>query len=411
MTVNVEELVRDSLREQAEQGGPLPGNFADRVLAARRRRRNRTIAGASLAVAAATVVAVAVPGLDTSAGRQETRTASELRGGDVVAHPGQAPPRELIAAGDMALAAYNTAKRVPRGKGVEINTRTYRLLDQRTGTYKKDTRWSVLAVAPGMRTAAVLERELPARRVGLLDMVTGKVERWIETPRGAGGVEFSPDGRKLAVTTYGENPDRYDMDNPMSDGEGEEPGPATPSRTGFYVIDVASGDSAAWTAVKTKVDKRGPASINTRQDFAFSRDGSLLWSGLTSAPHQQYYDFGGRERSTPARERHLHWMDTAGLSPSGKLADGGFAGSDRTTAAEIIDSTTGKRVAKVPGQQLVAWADEKRLIAWDIAPGTNEYRQRLVLVTIGSRKTVPLSGYRSPDFGSAGRWYPTFVAR
>ncbi|WP_447041910.1 WD40 repeat domain-containing protein [Streptomyces sp. DSM 118878] len=408
--MNVEELVRESLREQAEQGGPPPGDFAGRVLAARRRRRNRTIAGASLAVAAATVVAVAVPGLDADAGRQETRTASELRDGDVVAHPGQAPPRELIAAGGKALAAYYTQERVPRGKGVEISTRAYRLLDQRTGTYKKDTRWSVLAVAPGMRTAAVLERELPARRVGLLDMVTGKVERWIETPRGAGGVEFSPDGGKLVVTTYGENPDRFDMDHPLSDGDSKEPGPATPSRTGFYVIDATSGDSA-WSAVKTKAVKLGPASINTRQDFAFSRDGSLLWSGLTSAPHQQYYDTGGRERSTPANERHLHWMDTAGLSPSGKLADGGFVGSDKTTASEIIDSVSGKRVAKVPGQQLVAWADEKRLIGWDIAPGGNEYRQRLVLVTIGSGKTVPLSGYRSPDFGSAGRWYPVFAAR
>lgn len=409
--MNVEELVRESLREQAEQGGPVPGNFADRVLAARRRRRNRTIAGASLVVAAATVMAVAVPGLDGDSGRQETRTASELRDGDVVAHPGQTPPRDLIAAGGTALAAYYTQKRVPQGKGVEISTRTYRLLDQRTGTYKKDTRWSVLAVAPGMRTAAVLERELPARRIGLLDMVTGKVERWIETPRGAGGVEFSPDGRKLVATTYEESPDRFDMDHPMSDGKTTEPGPAAPSRTGFYVIDVASGDSD-WNAVETEAVELGPPSINTRQDFAFSEDGSQVYSGLTSGEHpMQYYDLDGREVSTPAKEKHRHWMNEAGLSPSGKLLDGGFAGGAKTTASAILDPATGKTVTKVPGQTLLAWADDKRLIAWDIAPGGSEYRQRLVLITIGSKKTVPLSGYRTGSLKSTGRWHPIFADR
>ncbi len=408
--MNVEELVRESLREQADRSGPVPGNFADRVLAVRRRRRNRTIAGASLALAAATAVAVAVPVLDSGSGKQETRTASELRSDDVVAHPGQTPPRELIAAGDTALAAYSTFKRVPQGKGVEINTRTYRLLDQRTGTYKKDTRWSYLDIAPGMRTAAVLEPELPARRIGLLDMVTGKVERWIKTPRGVGGVEFSPDGGKLVATTYAENPDRFDMQHPVSDGKKTSPGPATPSRTGFYVVDVASGESG-WNKVATKVVELGPASINTRQDFAFSHDGRLVYSGLTSAPHQQYYDLAGHKRSKPVKERHLHWFDEAWLSPSGRLAAGGFAGGARTTASEVIDPLTGKRVAKIPGQQLLAWADDRRLIAWDIARGSNEYRQRLVLVTIGSKKTVPLSGYRTSDFDSGGRWHPVFAAR
>ncbi|KUL59979.1 hypothetical protein [Streptomyces sp. NRRL S-1521] len=409
--MNVEELVRESLREQAEQGGPVPGNFADRVLAARRRRRNRTIAGASLVVAAATVMAVAVPGLDGDSGRQETRTASELRDGDVVAHPGQTPPRDLIAAGGTALAAYYTQKRVPQGKGVEISARTYRLLDQRTGTYKKDARWSVLAVAPGMRMAAVLERELPARRIGLLDMVTGKVERWIETPHGTGGVEFSPDGEKLVATTYEESPDRFDMEHPMTDGKTTEPGPADPSRTGFYVIDVASGDSD-WNAVKEESDEGGLPSINARQDFGFSEDASLVYSGLTSGKHpMQYYDLTGREVSAPAKEKHRHWVNEAGLSPSGKLLDGGFAGGARTTASAILDPRTGKRVTKVPGQILLAWADDKRLIAWDIASDGNEYRQRLVLVTVGSKKTVPLSGYRTGSLKSTGRWHPLFADR
>ncbi|MCF3124760.1 WD40 repeat domain-containing protein [Streptomyces arenae] len=408
--MNVEELVRDTLREQAEDKAPLPGDFTDRILAVRRRRRTRTIAGASLAAVTAAVVAVAVPVLAPDPAGRETRPAGESRTGDVVGHPGQTPPRELIAAGDTALAAYSTSERVKQPDGDVLVTRTYHLLDVRTGTYRKDSRWSWLAVAPGLRTAAVLERGLPARRIGLLDLATGEVERWIPADRGVAGVAFSPDGRKLVATTYADDPDRLDKDRPIHDGKREVPGPGKPSRTGFYVVDVASGD-ARWSKVRTKSGEFGLSDINTRQDFAFSRDGSLVYTGLTSAPHQRYYDVRGRETGTPADEKHVTWFVEAGLSPSGKLAAGDFAGGSKTTATEVLDPRTGRRVAKVPGQQLLAWADDERLIAWDIAPGTNEYRQRLVLVTIGSKKTVPLSGYRTPKDGSSGRWTPLFARR
>ncbi len=410
--MNVEELVRESLREQADQGAPPPGDLADRVLATRRRRRaRRTITGASLAVVTAAVVAVAVPGHDP--GPHEARPASELQSGDIVAHPGQTPPRDLIAVGDTALAAYSTGSRVKLPDGDELVERTYHLLDQRTGTYRKDARWAWLAVAPGLRTAAVVERGLPAQRVGLLNLLTGEVERWIPVRRGVAGLAFSPDGGKLVATTYANNPDRLDMDRPIHEGNHKRPGPGEPSRTGFYVIDVASG-KAHWSAVEMKSDKPdefGLSGINAREDFGFSRDGTLVLSGLTIAPYQQYYDFEGRERSAPPKEKHLHPYNEAGLSPDGKLAAGDFAGSAGTTASEVIDPATGKRVAKVPGQQLLAWADSRRLIAWDIEPGTSEYRQRLVLVTIGERKTVPLSGYRSAKEDSAGRWTPVFAER
>ncbi|MFJ2772885.1 WD40 repeat domain-containing protein [Streptomyces sp. NPDC087300] len=407
--MNVEDLVRDSLREQAAQEAPVPGDLAERVLTVRRRRRARAIAGTSLAAVAA-VVAVAVPVIGADSDTREPRPASELRDGDVVAHPDQSPPRDLIAAGGTALAAFSTSTKVGQPDGDALITRTYRLLDQRTGRYRKAERWSFLDVAPGMRTAAVLERGLPTQRIGLLDLLTGKVERWIPVKRGVGGVEFSPDGRKLVATTYENDPDRLDKDRPISDGKKEEPGPADPSRTGFYLVDVASGD-AHWNEVRTKTDDFGMGDINTRQDFAFSRDGSLVYSGLIRAPHHQYYDVDGRERSAPAREKHLRWYVEAGLSPSGKLAAGDFAGSGHETASEVIDPLTGKHVAKVPGQQLLAWVDDKRLIAWDIAPGTSEYRNRLVLVTIGSKKTVPLSGFLSPKADADGRWTPVFAAR
>ncbi|MFI7317213.1 WD40 repeat domain-containing protein [Streptomyces venezuelae] len=407
--MNVAELVRESLREQATQGPPVPGDFADRVLAVRRRRRTRAIVGASLAVVTAAVVGVAVPAVDSDSEERGPRPASESLTDDVIAHPGQTPPRELIAAGGTALAAYSTSKKVAQPDGDAVITRTYRLLDQKTGTYREDPRWSWVDVAPGMRTAAVLERGLPADRIGLLNLSTGKVERWLPVRHGVGGVEFSPDGRKLVATTYAESPDRLDRDRPMSDGKHEEPGPADPTRTGFYVLDVASG-VGGWSEVKTERGEFGLPEINTRQDFGFSQDGTLIRTGLHE-PGQRYYDFQGRRTGTPPREKHLSWFVDAGLSPNGKLAAGDFAGGARTTATEVLDPLTGKRVAKIPGQQLLAWADDKRLIAWDIAPGTSEYRNRLVLVTIGSKKTVPLSGYRSSKADGVGRWTPVFADR
>ncbi|MGW3717580.1 hypothetical protein ACWD8L_10670 [Streptomyces sp. NPDC005133] len=58
------------------------------------------------------------------------------------------------------------------------------------------------------------------------------------------------------------------------------------------------------------------------------------------------------------------------------------------------------------GQQLL-----KRLIAWDITPGSNEFHNRLVLVTIGSDQVVPPSGFRKGNDGAAGRLTPIFAER
>jgi hypothetical protein len=63
--VNVDDLLRDTLREQAAEQPPAGPGFADWVLAVRRRRRTRrlvTVVAAAVAVAA---VAVGVPLLDS----------------------------------------------------------------------------------------------------------------------------------------------------------------------------------------------------------------------------------------------------------------------------------------------------------------------------------------------------------
>ncbi|MDQ1030245.1 hypothetical protein QF035_007827 [Streptomyces umbrinus] len=410
--MNMDQLVRDALHEQAADTMTTPPDFAGRVLAVRRRRRTRTIAGAAVATAVAVAVGVAVPMLD--GGKDEPRLASQMNESDIIAHPDQTPPRDLIAAGNTALAAYYTTSTVKETADRGVTRRTYHLLDQATGKYVKTTKWSILDVAPGMRTAAVLEKGLPTKRIGLLDLLTGEVERWITVDRAVAGVSFSADGSKLVATTYSENPDQQKLAPNDSDGDGKKndwmPPWGESYRTGFYVLDVDSG-KGSWSKVTVHVDEDMPGSLNARQDFAFSNDAKLVYSGLTTEPNVQYYDFEGKEVATPANEKYLHWYVDARLSPDGKLAAGDFAGGIKTTASEINDPYTGKRLHKIPGQQLLAWVDNKRLIAFDIAPGTNEFHNRLVLVTIGSDKTVPLSGFRKGNDGAAGRWTPIFAER
>ncbi|MCT9080509.1 hypothetical protein [Streptomyces fulvoviolaceus] len=406
--MNVDELLRDALREQAAEQTPATAGFADRVLAVRRRRGNRRLAAAAAATAAV-VVAVAVPLLDS--GKQDVRPSGGgivVEKKDVKAHPDQSPPREEISAGGTTLAGYSLAETVEKSADTAVYQRTYHLLNPKTGKYAKAADWSWVAVAPGMKTAAVLEQDLPASRIGLLDLTTGKVERWIPVDHGVGGLAFSRDGRKLVATTYGKNPDLR-VRTEGSDDWGQE---WTSSRTGFYVLDVASG-KGAWTEVKLASDPDDPMGgtfLNTRQDFALATDGRHVWSGNPMGDiGKQFYDFTGKEVPVPAGDKYLSWSVDAGRSPSGKLVAGDFAGKKWKTSSYVLDAATGAKT-EVHGQQLLAWVGDKQLIAWDIGKDDkNEFHNRLVLVTVGSDKTVPLTGFREGNDGAAGRWDPLFA--
>lgn len=113
----------------------------------------------------AVAVAVAVPMLDS--GKQDVRPSGGVEQKNVTARPDQSPPRDVIAAGRVALAAYYTSRNVERSADRAVSERTYRLLNPETKKYAKDDRWSYVAVAPGLETAAVLEGDLPVRRIGL----------------------------------------------------------------------------------------------------------------------------------------------------------------------------------------------------------------------------------------------------
>ncbi|MGW7664341.1 WD40 repeat domain-containing protein [Streptomyces sp. NPDC054756] len=411
--MNVEELVRRTLREQAEEAAPVDAGFADRVLAVRRRRRTRRIASVAAATAAVVGIAVAVPLLDRGEG--DARPAVGLRTDGVQAHPDQSPPRDVIGAGQTVLAAHYTSELHVRSEKRGSIQRTYWLLDPRTGTYRKDTRWAFVAVAPGLRTAAVLERGLPAHRIGLLDLASGRVERWIPVQHGVGGLAFSDDGSRLVATTYAEDPDarrKEKVQGPDGPVWQWDSGYGRSSRSGFYVLDVARG-RGSWSAVPAD------RTVNARQDFAFSRAGDHVYAQYVGGRDglQQFYSLDGSKTAAPAEEEHLRSDVPARLSPDGRLAALGLSkevdGDPGRSYSSILDPRTGKEITKVRGADLLAWADDKRLIAWERVTGLDEpYRPRLVLVTLGSDKVVPLSGVREPDRDMQQQgWEPVFARR
>ncbi|MER5434547.1 WD40 repeat domain-containing protein [Streptomyces sp. NPDC002588] len=412
--MNVEDLVRDSLRELAAEQPVTGVGFADRVLAVRRRSRTRRLVSVAAAAAAVVAVGAAVPLLDS--GKEDVRPANVLDQDGIHAHPGQSPPRDLIGAGDAVLAAYYTAEIRPQTDKRAVSARTYWLLDPKTGKYTKDTRWSFVTVAPGLKTAAVLERNLPARRIGLLDLATGEVEQWIPVGHGVGGLAFSYDGGRLVATTYDENPDLRIKEKLIKpDGQEDWTWGSTfgrSSRSGFYDLDVASGQ-ASWSAVAPD------RSINARQDFSFSRAGDRVYAQTIGGKDglQQFYDLHGDKAAAPANEKYLRSDVSARLSPNGRLAALGLTkevgGDPGRSYSSIRDPRTGKEITKVRGADLVAWVDDKRLIAWErVTSLEEEYRPRLVLVTIGSDKAVPLSGVRAENTGNGREmWQPVFARR
>ncbi|MEV0472123.1 WD40 repeat domain-containing protein, partial [Streptomyces prunicolor] len=89
--MNVDDLLRDTLREQAAEQPPAGPGFADWVLAVRRRRRTRrlvTVVAAAVAVAA---VAVGVPLLDS--GKSDVRPSGVVGRDRTSAHPDQSHER------------------------------------------------------------------------------------------------------------------------------------------------------------------------------------------------------------------------------------------------------------------------------------------------------------------------------
>lgn len=405
--MNVQELVRDTLQDWSQEAVRPEPDLADLVLRARHRRRVRDLVAATVALVAVIAAAAVLPALT---GRSESvRPASFAE--TVLAHPGQSPPRELIAAGDTAVSAFSATRWVKQANGDKVLNRDWQLHNPATGRYEK-TEWAWLDVAPGMETAAVLEGELPAERIGLLDTAKGKVGRWIDVDRGVASVQWSPDGKRLLATTYSRNPDRFSHEQMRNVNGKEEPGPV-PSRTGFYVIDVPSGD-AKWSKLPFGQEENGFPGGNAREDIEWSHDGSLVRAPSIYAPGRVFHDLDGRKVPAPKAEKYVGYPK-AGLSPDGRRVAGDFAGKDGGINSSILSAGTGEPLMVVPGQQLLAWADNSHLIAWGCDPakcsGKGEFRNQLLVVSLKSEKVIPLSGFRKASDEYDGRWTPVFSRR
>ncbi|MDH2428760.1 hypothetical protein [Sphaerisporangium sp. TRM90804] len=396
-----ENLISETLREWAEEAR-VPPDLAGRALRGRVRRRVRT--GAMAAAAAACVVAVGVvaPGLvadrlpgDRSAVLTDP-TASTTPGPlEVSADPEGSPPRTFVAAGRMAMSAYYTWKEVEIAERSTRREETWFLYDARTGGYVK-TPWGRVGVARGMRHAVVLEREQPARRLGILDMATHEVVRWVDLEKPVSYVTWSPDGTKVLATAYERDPTI--RENVSEDGTSSSI--PSPGRNGFYVVDGATGE-ASYHAVSATDAMKGPGT----EPFRWSEDGTRISGSCCDSP--EYYDLDGKPAGAP--ERRVETFQQAGISPDGRLyaADGAPPGPQTT----VRDVQTGKIVGTQPMLQLMAWADDSHLIALGCA-GTceNEFTNGLVVVSVDGKEVARLTGDRD-NSQRAGNWVPVLTPR
>jgi hypothetical protein len=374
--VNTETYIQKVLDEWSTETH-VPAGLADRAL---RRRTAERLTQVALVVGMVGILAWA-----GAVAESRIKQHSVPRPVDTSLHtdPADAPPRRFVAAGQVALSAYRTL----RTSGKKVIS-TWYLYDPSSGGYKK-VPWAWVAVAPGLRQAAVLEGPLPSARVGILDMRTQRV-RWIGLKATAGGLAWSPDGRKLLVTTYDADPDGgYRL--------------GTGARTGFIVVGPESGEAHLHGL---RFDR---SNANGRQDLGWSRNGTLIYAPTMNfrAPTRLFYDLNGAPRPAPAHEADS--LEQAGISPNGRLL-----ASHSEMNLSVLETRTGRRVRAIPAWRLVAWADDTHLIVLtcdrgDKCGGPRTLSFRYALMSIDGRTTIPLTGYKQNALVNS--WEPVFTHR
>ncbi|GAA3837641.1 hypothetical protein GCM10022226_69710 [Sphaerisporangium flaviroseum] len=450
--MKLETLLRETLRDWSTEA-VVPHDLADRALRGRSRFRPNFIASAAVVTAAVVAASVLVPRVLPTIGQDDgpaaaVATGSPKSSSEATTRPVAAPtpvspdalprslaihadtegsrPKKLIAAGRVVVSAYKVWEQEKIGDKSDRRHDTWFLYNSETGTYEQ-TGWGVLDVAPGMKLAAVLERDLPARRIGVLDMATREVVKWIDLDHPVADVAWSPDGTKVLATSYEKDPT---IRTHLS-ADGNSWTQPDDGRTGFNVIDVTSG-SASFHPVPRDA-KRGPAWSGN--PFRWFDDGTLIWeiNGMRATandPQKLFYDLEGRRHDAP--EGLLETYTEAGTSPNGALYAGRPALPDRGGEAvrvdvdkltrelaaapkgpetAVTDVATGKVVGRQQMLQLRAWADDEHLIALQcVGKCEDEFDSYLVLVTVDGTKSVRLSGAME-NFQHPGSWYPLLTRR
>jgi hypothetical protein len=290
-----------------------------------------------------------------------------------------------VLAGDVAVSAIVTYTRVPAPPdGWQTLQRRYAVADPTTGRYEPRN-WTYAAVAPGLATAAMLEGPLPSSQVGLVDLATGKVTRWVQLDHPVASLAWSPDGSTVVATAYDGDPD---LEKPEGNGSFRM---GDAKRTGFVVVDVAAGTAAFQSVASTDPFGGG------RADFGWTTDGAGIRS--PSAPaSEKYLDLEGRPVTGADDEAYNSnlYLDAAQFSLSSP--DGRFTiTQDSGLPTAITDTKTGT-VYRQQALQVLAWADDEHVVTLagcsKPCQGTSEFRNGLVLMKYDGTDPVQLTGPR-----------------
>jgi hypothetical protein len=380
------DLLTDTMREWSQEA-TVPHDLAARAIGRRATRRRHAVpllAGLATATAVAVGAVAAVqggPGTSTEQRRVAPAGDGRLSVSSDTTHN---PPQQLVAAGQVAVAAIVTTSWDPVGSdGWQTLHRSYAVLDPRSGRYQP-TEWSYVSVAPGLTRAAVLEGALPASRIGILDVRSGDVERWIPTDHPVASLAWSPDGSQVVATAYDDDPD---LQKPTGDNQFRM---TDTRRTGFVLADPAAG-TARFTELPTD------SLFGGRADVGFTADGSGVWSP-PGPPADAFFDLDGKKADGDYEGmNHNLYLDAAQLpltSPDGRFR----ITQDSGQPTSITDTRTGE-VYRQPALQVLGWADDEHVVTLggcgDPCQGSAEFKNGLVLMRYDGTGAVPLTGRRS----------------
>ncbi|MEV1167241.1 hypothetical protein [Nonomuraea sp. NPDC049784] len=392
-------LLRDTLREWADETR-VPHDLADRAL---RRRAWKPAGVVVLAVGLVAAIAVSAVGLrGTQPAAHDPQATMHAATGvtlpprpspaptDVRADTEHSPPAKLIAAGRMAVSAYYTTRREQVSDNEQRIRYTWSLYDPRNDGYE-ETAWAWVDAAPGLQVAAVLEGEGISKRLGILDMNTRQILKWIDLEHPVGSVSWSPDGTKVLATAYSSYPD-------ILKGKGDQAAPPGNSpRTGYYIVDVEAG-TADYHELPPMSDgmltNEKIFNGNGRQDLGWSLDGTMLWAPTSTMPDRLFYSLDGEQREAPKRDQYVDYTGISATSPNGRLVLGRDVPADPVGGQKVL--------------QLHAWADDDNVIALGCAGSCeNEFDNGMVLVSVDGKRMTQLTANRDTNKDGAWRWVLT----